>query len=272
MTVGGPLAFEALATPLNAALRYVVLCGHDFSPLSSPSSYSTIDGQFRFQPTSSGYASVLPNLPLGSVIKELELYGTRGATGVITLDLWRSTVADGTVALSSQATVPATAGNFTTTLACNDTQDAQFKSTPFVNIDATAAPAAAIFGMRVGYVAPSSFVPLPTSIAPRVYDTRRPGFSKLGAGEQRIVPLPVPAGIGTAIFTLTVTQTEGVGGYVAAFQAGIPWPGNSSVNWSGPNQDIANTVVCALSSDSKITLLGGANKTHVIIDLAGWIV
>jgi len=73
------------------------------------------------------------------------------------------------------------------------------------------------------------------------------------------------------VFTLTISNTTGNGGFVAAFQAGIPWPGDSSINWSGPNQDIANTVVCAVSADSKIVLRGGANATDVIVDVAGWI-
>ena len=272
-----PATLLEQATPLNSALSYVLTCGHDFSPLESPSTYTTLDGQFRFGATSSGYASVLPNLPIGSVIKELEVYGTRTATGSVSLELWKSTVAAGTVALSAHAAVPAVAGNFTTTLACNDAQDAEFKSTPFVNIDSAAAPTTAIFGMRVGYLPPAvptpppAFTPLPTSIAPRVYDSRVGGLTKLGPGEQRVIPLPVPAVIGAAVFTLTLTETEGVGGYVAAFQADIPWPGNSSVNWYGPDQNIANTVVCAVSADSKIALLGGANRTHVIVDVAGWL-
>jgi hypothetical protein len=266
-----PAAMQAKATALNPAWRYIVLCGHDFAPLESPSSYSTLDGQFHFTAGSSGFASVLPNLPLGSVIKELEMYGSRTAAGVVSLDLWKSTVADGTVALTAQTIVPVAAGTFVATAVCDDTQDAQFKSTPFVNIDAAAAPTTLIFGMRVGYVSPTGFVPLSTSINPRVYDSRQPGFSKLAPNEERVITLPVPAAIGSAVFTLTITETEGVGGFVAAFKAGIPWPGNSSVNWYGPDQNVANTVVCAVSSDSKITLRGGANKTHVIVDVAGWI-
>ncbi len=264
-------ALEEQATALNPALRYIVLCGHDFAPLESPSQYTTLDGQFRFGGASSGFASVLPNLPLGSVVKELEMYGTRTAAGVVSLDLWKSTVADGTVALTAQTIVPAVAGIFTATVACNDTQDDKFKSTPFVNIDAAAAPTAVIFGMRVGYVSPTGFVPLPASVVPRVYDSRLPGFSKLAPNEERTIALPVPAAIGAAVFTLTITETEGVGGFVAAFQGGIGWPGNSSINWYGPDQNVANTVVCAVNGDSKITLRGGANKTHVIIDVAGWI-
>lgn len=262
--------FEA-ATALNPTLRYILLCGHDFAPLESVDEYTTLDGQFRFLGTSFGYASVLPNLPIGSVIKELEVYGTRAAAGVASLDLWKSTVATGEVVQTATAVIPAVAGAFTTTVACDDAQTTEFKSTPFVNIDAAAAPGTVIFGMRVGYVSPTGFVPLPTSIAPRVHDSRLPGFAKLQPNEERIITLPVPAGIGAAIFTLTITETEGVGGFVSAFRAGIPWPGNSSVNWDGPGQNVANTVVCAVSADSKIVLRGGANATHVIVDVAGWI-
>jgi hypothetical protein len=272
---GGPASIAAAlqeqATALKPSLRYILFCGHDFAPLESPSAYSTLDGQFHFTGAQSGYASVLPNLPLGSVIKELEMYGSRTAAGTVSLDLWKSTVADGTVALTAQTIVPAAAGVFTATAACNDTQDDKFKSTPFVNIDAAAAPTTLIFGMRVGYVSPTGFVPLPTSTPPRVYDSRLPGGSKLAPNEERTITLPVPAAIGSAVFTLTITETEGTGGFVAAFQSGISWPGNSSVNWYGPDQNVANTVVCAVSSDSKIILRGGANKTHVIVDVAGWI-
>lgn len=265
------LAVPQSVTALQPALRYIVFCGHDFSPLVSPTAYTTIDGQFHFNPTSSGYASVRLGLPVGSVIKELELYGTRGASGVITLDLWKSGVSAGSVTRTAQTVVPAVAGPFTATLACNDVQDEQFKSVPFVHIDATAAPDTFIFGLRVGYVSATGFVPLSTAVNPRVYNTRDSGLPKLGPAEERTIALPVPAAVGAAVFTLTITETEGPGGFVSVFPAGIQWPGNSSINWSAPNQNIANTVVSAVSPNSEIVIHGGANPTHVIIDVAGWI-
>lgn len=273
--LGAPAAVEIpgiqQATALRPALRYVLACGHDFAPLESPSSYSTFDGQFRFTGSSLGYASVLVNLPVGAVIRELELYGARTATGVVRLSLWRSVVETGDVSETAGVNVPAVAGPFTVTLAANDLQDVSTKSTPFVNIDAAAAPTAVIHGMRIGYESPTGFVALPTSVNPRVYDSRLPGRSKLAPNEERTITLPVPAAIGAAVMTLTLTNTEGNGGYVAAFAAGIPWPGNSSVNFFGPDQNIANTAVCAVSADSKITIRGGANRTDVIVDVAGWI-
>jgi hypothetical protein len=261
----------APATALKPTLRYVVACGHDLAPLESPSAYTTVDGRFRFTGTSSGFASLLANLPVGSVIKEIEMYGTRGAAGLVSLELWKSDVSAGTVTQTASAVVPAVAGEFTVTAAADDLQDARIKSTPFVLIDATAAPTTQIYGMRIGYVSPTGFVPLPTTTSPRVHDSRDAGLTKLAPNEERTLGLPVPAGIGGVVFTLTVTNTEGNGGFVSVYPAGIPWPGNSSINWSGPNQNIANTVVSAVSASSAIVLRGGANRTDVVVDVAGWI-
>jgi hypothetical protein len=81
----------------------------------------------------------------------------------------------------------------------------------------------------------------------------------------------VPPGV-AAVITVTLTRTEGSGDYVSVFPAGTAWPGTSSVNYSGPNQNVANTVVIATGSDSRISLRGGDNNaTDVIIDVAGWI-
>lgn len=260
-----------VASPLQPALRYLLACGHDLAPLDSNSPYTTVDGQFRFTGANSSYASVLANLPVGAVIKELEMYGTRTAAGVVRLELWKSTVATGAVALTASAVVPVVAGAFTVTVAANDEQNTAFKSTPFVFIDAAAYPTTSIYGIRIGYVSPTGFIPLPTTTNPRIYDTRLPGFTKLAPNEERTITLPVPSAVGAAVLTLTLTNTEGTGGYVSVFRAGIAWPGNSSANWFGANQDLANTVVTAVSADSKIVLRGGANKTDVIVDVAGWI-
>lgn len=269
----GPELAEA-ATALQPQLRYVLLCGHDFAPLISTDPYSTLDGRFHFTATPAGYigyASVLPNLPIGAVIKELEVYGTRTAAGSVSLELWRSDTQTGAVSQTASAIVPAVVGPFTTTIACDDLFDNRFKSTPFVLISAAAALTTQIFGMRVGYESPTGFTPLPTTTVARVYDSRLPGFSKLAPNEERTITLPVP-NTGAAVLTLTLTETEGPGGFVSAFREGITWPGTSSINWSGPGQNIATTVVCSVSATSKITVRGGANPTHFIIDVAGWII
>jgi hypothetical protein len=119
-----------------------------------------------------------------------------------------------------------------------------------------------------------------TTIEPaRVYDSRA-GGGKLGEAQQRTISVAndingievVPFGATGAVITLTVTLTEGDnGGFVAAFPAGVAWPGTSSVNWFGPNQNLAATVVVALGGDRQITLRGGVAPTDVIVDVTGYL-
>jgi len=80
----------------------------------------------------------------------------------------------------------------------------------------------------------------------------------------------IPAGATAATITLTVTETEGAGGYVAAFPAGTPWAGTSSINWFGPGENLATAAFVALGGDRSITLRGGANDCHVVVDVTGY--
>jgi hypothetical protein len=81
----------------------------------------------------------------------------------------------------------------------------------------------------------------------------------------------VPAGAEGVAITLTVTETEGSGGYVSARPADTPWPGTSSVNWFGPGQNLATAVVVAVTDDRRLTLRGGLQPTHVV-DVTGYFV
>lgn len=56
------------------------------------------------------------------------------------------------------------------------------------------------------------------------------------------------------------------------FPANIAWPGNSSINWTSANENIANGVVTALDSSGRITIHGGASPTDVVIDRIGWLI
>ena len=137
-------------------------------------------------------------------------------------------------------------------------------------------------GIRVDFIPPPTslgssaggLVPIPPA---RVYDSRQ-GGAKLRANEERVVSLAtatdgsavVPLGAGAAAITLTVTETEGAGGYVAAFPAGTPWAGTSSINWFGPNENLATAAFVALGGDRSIVLRGGANDCHVVVDVTGY--
>jgi hypothetical protein len=138
-------------------------------------------------------------------------------------------------------------------------------------------------GIRVDYMPPNGGVgaagggltPIPPA---RVYDSRQSG-GKLANGEERPVSVAtalsgapvVPLGATAAFITLTVTDTEGPGGYVAAFQPGTPWSGTSSVNWFGAGQNLATAAMVALGSDRDLILRGGTANTHVIVDVTGYV-
>ena len=126
-----------------------------------------------------------------------------------------------------------------------------------------------VYGVTVGYEAPGRvFVPF-TGAQPRVYDSRT-SAGKLAANEERIVPLGL-AGARHGVFNLTLDATEGAG-FVAAFAANVVYPGTSSINWSTTNQIIANTVIANVDSLGQIKIRGGANKTHVVIDMIGYLI
>jgi len=138
-------------------------------------------------------------------------------------------------------------------------------------------------GIRVDYTAPGGVVGSSRGglvpIAPaRVYDSRD-AAGKLGPGEQRVISLAtalegvavVPMGASAAAITLTVTATEGPGGYVAVFPSGGTWSGTSSVNWFGPGQNLATAAIVALGPDRDVVLLGGANATDVIVDVTAYV-
>jgi hypothetical protein len=111
-----------------------------------------------------------------------------------------------------------------------------------------------------------------------VYDSRQ-GGGKLANGEERTISVAtalsgapvVPAGASAAAITLTVTETDGPGGYVAAFPAGSTWGGTSAVNWFGANQNLATADIVALGPNRDIVLRGGAASTHVVVDVTAYI-
>jgi hypothetical protein len=110
----------------------------------------------------------------------------------------------------------------------------------------------------------------------RVYDSRT-GAGKLAAGEDRTISVAtssgveaIPTGATAVAMTFTVTETEGGGGFVAVRPAGTPYEGTSSINWFGPGQNLATTVISALGGDRQLNLWGGVAPTHVVVDITGY--
>jgi hypothetical protein len=79
----------------------------------------------------------------------------------------------------------------------------------------------------------------------------------------------VPPGAIAAVLTATVTVTEGAG-YIAVFPADAAWAGTSSVNWFGPDQNLATAVITKVDANQQVKVRGGVNPTHVVIDVAGY--
>ena len=83
--------------------------------------------------------------------------------------------------------------------------------------------------------------------------------------------IAVPPGATAAIITLTVTETVGVGGFLKIYNAGIAEPATSSINWAGANQNIAVSTQVSVDAAGQVKVTGGANPTHFVIDVVGYL-
>jgi hypothetical protein len=264
--VAGASRPQALGAP-NPALTYMTLDAFAFFNDSTTGSNQRVyQDNTGVQPLNANerLSASLP-IPSGSAIFQLNV----AYQGEPIMEIWtRSMTTPVPYGPAFQKTAPLGGGPQTVTFDLATPIVVEPGSTVAVRFFATAG--ASVLGVTVGYTPPSlSFIPF-TGSNPRVLDTRVSG-GKLAGGEERTIGLEFP-GAGGAVLNLTVTETEGNGGYVAVFPAGIPWPGNSSINWFGADQNLANGVVTAVNADGQITIRGGTASTHVVIDRIGFLV
>lgn len=255
-----------------------------FSSLSSGLTYLGVDAfaffpdddtsSTRYYADNTGEGAVTANrrlsaalpLPAGSTIYELHI----AYQGQPIVEIWkRNLVTPVPYSPAFQQTVPAGGGGPATATLKLPTPITvgQFETLSLRFYDVAGDT---VIGMIVGYLPPTQgFVPFSGS-APRALDTRNTG-GKLNPNEERTIDLGF-AGARAAVINLTVTGTEGVGGFVAVFSPDIAYPGNSSINWSSPNENIANGVITAMNAAGQIKIRGGANRTDVVIDRIGWLI
>jgi hypothetical protein len=120
----------------------------------------------------------------------------------------------------------------------------------------------------------------------RIYDSR-PGEAPLDVTKgllensaQRVIDATyggvVPASVNgatptAALVNLTITDSSSSGGYLALFESGTTWPGNSTINWDAVGAAAANTTVVPLDDQGRFTVRaspgGGA---HFVIDVLGY--
>ena len=118
----------------------------------------------------------------------------------------------------------------------------------------------------------------------RAFDSRDNGGAKLAALQTRTISLTngktgagaalmaVPPGATAAIVTLTVTETVGPGGFIKLYSAALTDPpATSSINWAGTNQNLAVTTQVAVDETGSVKVTGGANSTHFVIDVIGYL-
>jgi hypothetical protein len=262
---GGTVAPTTNPT-LTPGLTYRMVDGVAFTPQEFDSAWPRVVQNQGVYLSSGGTLVASLDLPVGAVLKEVTLFFVSpAASNPQQVSLKRKPTTGIYEDVASPATLPK----------APDLQAYTFQVTEPVTGTATYALFVPTFdqtqlvgGVRYGYVAPAqAFTPI--SPINRVLDTRTNG-GKLAPAEERTISLGVPGIASAAVFNITVTETE-AGGYVAVFPAGVTWPGNSTINWSATGQNLANGVISGVDSSGRITIRGGTNKTHVILDVQGYL-
>ncbi|MEP7201455.1 MAG: CHRD domain-containing protein [Ilumatobacteraceae bacterium] len=153
----------------------------------------------------------------------------------------------------------------------------------YVNVHNVAFPGGVIRGQLSKGAAPAGeahLLPVPL----RVYDSRTSNGPKIAALETRTISLSsgvdgagvsfiaLPPGATAAIVTLTVTETVGPGGFLKLYSAALTDPpATSTVNWAGTNQNLATTTQVAVDGAGSVKVTGGANSTHFVVDVIGYL-
>jgi hypothetical protein len=270
---------RALAAAQTVTARSLRLTEFDFQP-DQPQNGRFVSTLGTFSDVLAGPVEALVRLPAGAVPTKVEwqVFNSAGPTTAAVYQVtWPSillTVAGFTLVSSSSAGLQ----TIETMLAAKPADpNLYLLRMPTLNDGSRAVYAAELF-----YNDPDPPAPAPTQtfvpIAPRrVYDSRVAG-GKVHDGEERVVSLAhvpnsadvvVPTGAIAAALTATVTETEGAG-YIAVFPADEAWAGTSSVNWFGPDQNLATAVISKVDATVQVKVRGGVNPTHVVIDVAGY--
>ena len=183
-----------------------------------------------------------------------------------------SAVVVGSVAVPGQTLAfPGTAAGVPATGSATPTESKQWKSWPDgVKPVADATSSKLVNG---GYV----FVPINPY---RNYDSRTYRNGRISSGNEYYGDVltdefgeqQIPDYAVAVTYNLTVTNTDGPG-FLGAFPSDIYWPGNSSVNWTGPGATVGNSGTMALDAYGQMSVyMGGprGGSADYIIDITGF--
>jgi hypothetical protein len=258
---GGPPSGEALLDPTVAGLTYLPIdaVAFDVAGLNGAQRriYQEVTGVQPLTAPDEIFAS-LP-LPVGAVLKQINI----AYQGTPVFRIIKRALGGAVTELTPNTSLAPGGGPKTQTLAVN----AEIVSGATYNAKVFCSAGDSILGMTIGYLPPAqAFVPYAGS-APRVFDSR--AGTKFAAGEERVIDLSkslIPTAR-AAVVNLTATETA-ASGFLAAFADGIAWPGNSSLNYTGANQSVANGVIVTMTA-GKIKVRCGSGASHVIVDVIG---
>ena len=80
----------------------------------------------------------------------------------------------------------------------------------------------------------------------------------------------VPGGATAISVNVTVTGTVGTG-FLAVNDGGNTVIAASAINWFGPDQSAANSIIVPVNSARQVTVIaGGGGSTHFILDVSGY--
>jgi hypothetical protein len=270
---GRPQAHLAQATelPFGTPTPGLSYLPHDATAFfSGAESGRVLDTAVHLNP--SDYIRCSLNLPVGTIIQELNVAYLGSPIAYIYSRSANATVINieyTTTSLPSQTTVAWRGFKVDTPITI--AYDKSYYLAAYVGPPTLPGPPIArLQSMTVGYAAvQSGFVPF-TGTTPRILDTRLGGGKVLpGDAGARVIDLGM-AGAKAAVINVTADATEGYG-YFSVFPDGVPYPGNSSLNWTTAGVTIANTVIAPLSAGGKIKLRAGESAAHAIVDVQGFL-
>ena len=206
--------------------------------------------------------------------------GAAGATGAPVITLTPATLGANSATGCANLLLPAEV----TAAAAVVANPANF----YVNVHTSDFAGGAIRGQLAKGPAPAGeahFLPVPL----RAYDSRSAvPIAKIQPNETRVISLAtgkdalgasfiaVPPGATAAIVTLTITETGigigGNGGFLTMYSNAVALqPATSSINWAGVDQNVAVNAQVAVDSAGMVKVAAGANATHFVIDVVGYL-
>jgi hypothetical protein len=260
-----PQLTTAALPPLTAGLVYIPLDPTAFFVYNETTNGRIVTATSGTTVVAAGLGVMAPvQVPVGAVIKEV-IFTYISPAGSSPLRLFKKDLLSTYSVVGQIATLPNGAGVLTALIPVDEKVDG---TATYMLLMDTMDTTQFVGGALIGYLPPpQAFVAI--SPVNRVLDTRTTG-GKLAANEERVVDLHVPTYARAAVINLTVTNTE-IAGFVAVFPADVGYPGNSSINWSGTGQNLANGVITATDATGKVKIRGGVNPTDVVIDVQGFL-